>query len=113
MIVRRSSAVALSLTLILVLAGGTVSRIAAAAPVPARPALLLDGTVVTMNPGREVIEDGHVLVRDGRIVAIWRGPKPPVGVSLDGVVRTNLGPHALIFPGLINLHDPPYYPTLP
>ncbi|MCU1309076.1 MAG: trzA [Candidatus Angelobacter sp.] len=112
MIVRRSSVVALSLTLVLVLVGGTVSRIAAA-PAPVRPAVLLDGTVVTMNPARDVIENGHVLVRDGRIVAIWRGSKPPAGVSLDGVVRTSLGSHALIFPGLINLHDHPFYAMLP
>jgi cytosine/adenosine deaminase-related metal-dependent hydrolase len=84
-----------------------------AASAPPRPVLLLDGTIVTMNATREVIENGHVLVRDDRIVAVWRGSKPPPGVNLDGVIRPNRGPRALIFPGLINLHDHPFYDVLP
>ncbi len=66
-----------------------------------------------MNGTRDVIEDGHVLVHDGRIVALWHGAATPPGISLDGAVRPDLGPHALIFPGLINLHDHPFFDTLP
>ena len=57
--------------------------------------------------------NGHVLVRDGRIAAIWKGGKPPVGIDLTGVVRVPLGPQAYIYPGLINLHDHPFYSVLP
>jgi hypothetical protein len=54
-----------------------------------------------------------VLVRDGIIAAVWKGAKPPNGVDLTGVVRAPLGPHAYIYPGLINLHDHPFYGVLP
>src|SRR5688572_19041165 len=66
-----------------------------------------------MNAARQVIQNGRVLVRDGRIAAIWKGAKPPQGVDLTGAVRAPLGPHAYIYPGLINLHDHPFYGVLP
>jgi cytosine/adenosine deaminase-related metal-dependent hydrolase len=66
-----------------------------------------------MNAARDVIENGRVLVRDGRIVSVWRGERPPSGVNLDGAVRPDLGPQPVIFPGLINLHDHPFYNALP
>lgn len=70
----------------LVLAAGIAARTRlAAAPAPAT-AILLEGTIVTMNAGREVVHNGRVLVRDGRIAAVWRGPKPPAGVDLTGAV---------------------------
>jgi 5-methylthioadenosine/S-adenosylhomocysteine deaminase len=103
-------ALALAATIVVAPIGVAASpQITAATP----PAILLDGTVVTMNAGREVIENGHVLLRDGRIVAVWQGNKTPDGVSLEGAARPALGPHALIFPGLINLHDHPFFDTLP
>ena len=76
-------------------------------------AILLEGTVVTMNSARAVIPNGRVLVRDGRIVAVWRGAAPPPGVDVTGAVRPPLGPHAYIYPGLINLHDHPFFGVLP
>lgn len=88
----------------------------AATPVSATggaPPVLLEGTVVTMNGARDVIPNGRVLVRDGRIAAIWQGAHPPDGTDLEGVVRVPLSPHALIFPGLINLHDHPFFDVLP
>ena len=97
--------VALSLALTATLHAGPAS--------PPTPAILLEGTVVTMNAEREVLENGRVLVRAGRIAAVWQGAKPPEGVTLDGVVRPELGPHAIIFPGLINLHDHPFFDALP
>ena len=54
-----------------------------------------------------------MLVRDGRIAAVWQGANPPAGVDLSGAVRAALGPHAYIYPGLINLHDHPFYGVLP
>jgi cytosine/adenosine deaminase-related metal-dependent hydrolase len=56
---------------------------------------------------------GHVLVRDGRIAAVWNGPIPPNGVNLDDVPRADIGADALIYPGLINLHDHPLNSALP
>ncbi len=109
---RAISSVSLSVTAAL-LAGLVSTPRVTAAQTPFAPDVLLEGTVVTMNAAREVIEDGHVLVRDGRILAIWNGSKPPAGVNLDGAVRPNLGKDALIYPGLINLHDHPFYDVLP
>jgi 5-methylthioadenosine/S-adenosylhomocysteine deaminase len=79
----------------------------------ALPGVLLEGTIVTMNPSREVIRAGRVLVRGGRITAMWRGANPPADVDLTGVVRAPLGQHAYIYPGLINLHDHPFFDVLP
>jgi cytosine/adenosine deaminase-related metal-dependent hydrolase len=110
--IRATSSVSLSVTAAL-LAGLVSTPGVTAAQTPFAPDVLLEGTVVTMNAAREVIEDGHVLVRDGRILAIWNGSKPPAGVNLDGAVRPNLGKDALIYPGLINLHDHPFYDVLP
>jgi 5-methylthioadenosine/S-adenosylhomocysteine deaminase len=75
--------------------------------------LLLEGTVVTMNDARDVLPQGHVLMRDGRIAAVWNGPIPPDSLNLDGVPRAEIGPDALIYPGLINLHDHPLNSALP
>src|SRR5262245_62789055 len=36
--------------------------------------MLLEGVVVTMNDARDVLRHGRVLIRDGRIVAVWDGP---------------------------------------
>jgi cytosine/adenosine deaminase-related metal-dependent hydrolase len=66
-----------------------------------------------MNAARDVIRNGRVLVREGRIAAVWQGAVPPDGVDLTGAVRAPLGPRAHIYPGLINLHDHPFYDVLP
>src|SRR5262245_15480855 len=75
--------------------------------------ILLRGTVVTMDAGGTILHNGNVLVRSGHIVAMWKGPRPPRGTSIGDPVTIDLGPHALIFPGLINLHDHPSYNTVP
>lgn len=76
-------------------------------------ALLLEGTIVTMNASRDILREGRVLVRNGRIEAVWQGSRTPPGVDLTGVTRVALGPNAHIYPGLINLHDHPTYGVLP
>ena len=86
---------------------------AQSAPWEPSQAILLEGTVVTMNDARDVLRHGRVLVRDGRIAAVWDGPIPPAGIDLDAVVRPELDPNALIYPGLINLHDHPLNGALP
>ena len=108
---QKSAAIFLSAVLILATGSSATRRVGAASlsPFP----ILLEGTIVTMNATRDVIQNGHVLVRDGRIAAVWRGAHPPTGVDLRGAVRAALGPHAYIYPGLINLHDHPFYDVLP
>ena len=76
-------------------------------------AVLLEGTVVTMNATRDVLPNGRVLVRDGRITAVWQGATPPDGVDVNDAIRAPLGPHAILYPGLINLHDHPFFGVLP
>ena len=78
---------------------------------PAR-GILLRGTVVTMDANRNILHNGNVLVRNGKIVAAWQGEHVPTGVVLDNAVVVDLGPKALIFPGLINLHNHPSYDML-
>jgi 5-methylthioadenosine/S-adenosylhomocysteine deaminase len=74
--------------------------------------ILLRGTVVTMDPRRTILENGNVLIHDGQITAVWQGRKVPDGVLIVNAIKPDLGPDALIFPGLINLHDHPNYDVL-
>jgi len=104
---------AVSLSGVVMLAAGTTGALRVVAASQTTPAVLLEGTIVTLNAARDVIPEGRVLVRDGRIAAIWRGANPPAGVDLAAVVHAPLGPHAYIYPGLINLHDHPFYDVLP
>ena len=78
---------------------------------PAR-GLVLRGTIVTMNDQHTVIENGSVLVRNDRIVALWQGANPPFGTPVGQAEIVDFGPTALIFPGMINLHDHPTFDML-
>ena len=73
--------------------------------------MLLKGRVVTMNTEADVINDGHVLVRDGKIEAVWGGNNIPQNVDLTGVqiVDTN----GTIYPGLIDAHNHMHYNHIP
>lgn len=106
------AAVAVFLAVTVILTSGTAG-LPATALSAAPPPILLEGTVVTMNADRDVIHNGRVLVRDGRIAAVWQGGRVPADIDLAGAVRVPLGPHAYIYPGLINLHDHPFYDVLP
>src|SRR5689334_19613455 len=101
------------LFLSLLLTAGRVGERRVDAAAPPDPEVLLQGTVVTMNADRDVIHNASVLVRGGRIAAIWQGGNRPDGINLAGVVRVPLSPHAIIYPGLINLHDHPFFDMLP
>src|SRR6478672_4847562 len=63
--------------------------------------LVLGGTIVTMNNARDVIEDGGLAVRGGRIVAV--GPRSEIEKSFRSRQKINAG-QKLIIPGLINGH---------
>ena len=90
--------------------GATADAARAAAPWdPARGLLIEGATVVTMDDRHTVIPHGRVLVRNGRIVAVWRGPTAPAGVAVGEATVIEAGPQDLVFPGLINLHSHPVY----
>jgi cytosine/adenosine deaminase-related metal-dependent hydrolase len=84
------------------------------APWTASNGTLIEGaTVVTMDARHDVIPSGSVLVRDGKIVAVWSGVRPPKGVAVGDASVVKAGPLDLLFPGLINLHDHPSFDVLP
>jgi 5-methylthioadenosine/S-adenosylhomocysteine deaminase len=91
----------------------TAGRAGLAAAASSSQPIILEGTIVTMNAQRDVIHDGRILIRDGRIVAVWQGGKAPDDVDIAGARRIELGRHAYIYPGLINLHDHPFFDVLP
>ena len=112
MSVHRTFAAIVVFAIAIVTSGSTrIPPLSAAAPPP--QALILDGTIVTMNAAREIIHNGHVLIRDGRVAAIWQGGGAPDDVDVKSAQRVPLGAHAYIYPGLINLHDHPFYDMLP
>jgi hypothetical protein len=79
------------LTAVLIALAGAFARDPAVTASESSPAVLLEGTVVTMDGSRQVIRDGRVLVRNGRIAALWKGAHPPKGIDLIGAVRAPLG----------------------
>jgi 5-methylthioadenosine/S-adenosylhomocysteine deaminase len=104
---RRAAALA---ALLVVAVSSSVASGTGRAPAPWDPArgLLIEGaTVVTMDDQHTVIPHGRVLVRDGRIIAVWAGPQAPAGVEVGDASVVEAGPQDLLFPGLINVHDHP------
>ncbi len=63
--------------------------------------LVLGGTVVTMNQSREVIQDGGIAVKAGKIVAV--GSRTAISASYVGRQTINAAGR-IIIPGLINGH---------
>jgi 5-methylthioadenosine/S-adenosylhomocysteine deaminase len=69
-----------------------------------RPILLAGGIVVTMDPGRRVIDDGAVLVADGRIRAVGKASALGQAHTAAEIVDTT---GAIVIPGLIDIHNHP------
>jgi atrazine chlorohydrolase/5-methylthioadenosine/S-adenosylhomocysteine deaminase len=63
--------------------------------------LLTNGRIVTQNDDREVLEDGAIAVRDGRIVAV--GPTAELRADHAADRHLDAGGH-IVLPGLINAH---------
>ena len=63
--------------------------------------IILGGTVVTMDSTRRVIEDGGVVIDDGKIVAV--GPRAEIEGKYFGRQRIN-AVGRFVIPGLINGH---------
>ncbi|MCG6122549.1 MAG: amidohydrolase family protein [Microvirga sp.] len=61
--------------------------------------LLRDAVVVTMNPGRDVLERASVLIRDQRIAAV--GDASEIGGDADEVIDCR---KRVVLPGMVDLH---------
>ena len=75
-------------------------------------AFLLKGRVVTMESENSVMNQGNVLVRDGKIEAVWSSSSSvPLAADLTNVpvIETN----GTIYPGLIDLHNHMHYNHIP
>ena len=75
-------------------------------------AFLLKGRVVTMDGESNVLNQGNVMVRDGKISGVWSTGSPiPSGVDLTNVpvIETE----GTIYPGLIDLHNHMHYNHIP
>ncbi|MFQ5873878.1 MAG: hypothetical protein ACE5JL_08760, partial [Dehalococcoidia bacterium] len=68
--------------------------------------LIAGGTVVTMNPRREVFPGGYVAVENGVISAVGPQGKMPEPESFDEVIAAN---GKLVIPGFINAHQHLWY----
>jgi 5-methylthioadenosine/S-adenosylhomocysteine deaminase len=64
--------------------------------------LLIEGTVITMDPDRRVIRDGAVAVKDDRIVAVDRADDVRARFEAQ---RTLGGNRRIVLPGLIDCHN--------
>lgn len=81
----------------------------------AKETLIRGATVVTMDRKHHVIPRGRVLLSGDRIAAVWAPGKQPKRVSdarVRRAIKVDTGRHALLFPGLINLHDHPSFGVL-
>ena len=75
-------------------------------------AFLLKGRVVTMDGETNVINDGNVMIRDGKITGVWASnANPPAGVDFADVPIVNTD--GTIYPGLIDLHNHVHYNHIP
>jgi 5-methylthioadenosine/S-adenosylhomocysteine deaminase len=81
-------------------------------PLDSSQGLVLRGTIVTMDDRHTVLENGSVLVRGDKIAAVWQGDRPPRGTPVNGAAVVELDRSALVFPGMINLHNHPTYNTV-
>lgn len=71
------------------------------APVNTADVVILGGTIVTMDPSRQVIENGGIAIKNGRILGI--GPRAQIE-SRYTARRKIIATGKLITPGLINGH---------
>ena len=60
--------------------------------------LIRGATVVAMDTGHSVITDGSVLVRRGKIVAVWQGAEQPPGVAIGDPSVISLATRTLSSP---------------
>jgi 5-methylthioadenosine/S-adenosylhomocysteine deaminase len=101
------------LSLVLAIGLASAAGPSAASEWDAASGILIEGaTVVTMDNEHNVIPSARLLVRSGKIVAIWTGRTPPAGVDISDATVIKSGPDDLLYPGLINLHNHPSFNVL-
>ena len=73
-------------------------------------AYVLKGRIVPMTGEADVINEGHLLVKDGMIEAVWENDVPAnIQLTNVPVLETN----GTIYPGLIDLHNHLHYNQAP
>ena len=73
-------------------------------------AYVLKGRIVPMTGEADVINNGHVLVRDGMIEAVWENNVPSdIQLTNVPVLETN----GTIYPGMLDLHNHLHYNQAP
>ena len=103
------SLIAIAATMVVV--ASAPQQLSAATSRPLPRSLLLEGTVAAIDVAHRVLVSRRVLVRGGRIAAVWSGVRVPAGVTCATSSR-DAGRRGLIFPGLIDIHDHPAYDVL-
>ena len=73
-------------------------------------AYVLQGRIVPMTGEADVINEGHILVKDGMIEAVWED-QVPTDIQLTNVpvLQTN----GTIYPGMLDLHNHLHYNQAP
>ena len=74
---------------------------------------ILSGKIVTMLEQDEIIENGHLLIEDGIITAIWstQDPTPEQALTIPESMWINT--NGVIYPGLIDAHNHAHYNFIP
>ncbi len=73
-------------------------------------AYVLKGRIVPMTGEADVINEGHLLIKDGMIEAVWENDVPSnIQLTNVPVLETN----GTIYPGLIDLHNHLHYNQAP
>ena len=73
-------------------------------------AYVLKGRIVPMTGEADVINEGHVLVKDGMIEAVWENQVPSdIQLTNVPVIETN----GTIYPGMLDLHNHLHYNQAP
>ncbi len=62
--------------------------------------LIKNALIITVNADREIIEEGSIAIKNGKIFEIFYGV-PPVGIDAEKVID---GKHHLVMPGWVNTH---------
>jgi len=77
---------------------------------PWEDGIILKGNICRMNEDSDVIEDSKILIKSQQILDIL-GPDEPISPGYENAVIIET--EGYIYPGLIDLHNHPFYNVLP
>jgi len=64
--------------------------------------LIKGGTILTLNPSFEIIEDGHIAIQGNKIISVGnKNDSERYSLRAAEIIDAS---HSLILPGLINCH---------